>query len=406
MNWSSHLSKATGLEECLQECAASLRRELGEAPPDLLLVFVSSLFRHRYDEVPGLLSGLLPARHVLGCSGGGTIGGGHEVEHAPAVGMTAARLPGVELRTFHLDQADLPDLDGPPEGWHGALGVDCEPLPHFVLLADPFTIDVESLVAGMDFAWPRSAKVGGLASDAQVPGGNALFLDGEVYESGLVGLALTGDIEVDTVVAQGCRPIGEPLVITRCQGNFLAEVDGRPILEVLQELLLSLSERDRTLARHSLFLGLLMDATNLQPTPGDFLVRNLIGLEPEQRMLAVAAELRPGQTVQFHLRDARTSSEDLERMLGRYLGRPDRPSPQGALLFSCLGRGQYLYGEPDHDSRTFRSLVGNVPLAGFFCNGEIGPVGGRTHVHGYTSCFGLFRSRARAAAPGPPGSPP
>ena len=394
MRWTSAHGQANDLESCLRQAVAGVREGLPGGEPDLAVVFVSSLFRHRFDEVPGLLRELLPARHVLGCSGGGTIGGGREIEHAPAVALSAAVLPGVEVHPFRLEAEDLPDLDGPPDAWHRALGVAPRPTPHFVLLSDPFSFDVEALARGLDYAFPRSGKVGGLASDSPAPGGNALYLDGEVHDSGLVGLALSGNLFVDTVVAQGCRPIGEPKVITRCKGSFLLELEGRRCLEVLQEVLLDLDERDRRLARHSLFLGMLMDPTNMKPAPGDFLVRNLLGADPRHGALAVGAELRPGQTVQFHLRDARTSSEDLERMLLRY--RQDRGDtrPEGALLFSCLGRGQHLYGTPDHDTRLLEQHLGPVPTAGFFCNGEIGPVGGTTYVHGYTSCLGLFRPRA------------
>lgn len=389
MIWASGIGQARDLESCLQEAVEGLGSRV--ASPDLAVVFVSSLLRHRFEDVPRLLAELLPARHVLGCSGGGTIGGGRELEHTPAVAVCAASLPGVEIRPLRLEVDGVPDLDGPPDDWHAAMGVPPEPTPHFVLLADPFTFDTQDLAAGLDYAFPRSAKVGGLASDSPSPGGNALFLDGAVHHSGLVGVALSGNIRVDTVVAQGCRPIGKPSVITRCRHNFLLELDGRPPLEVLQELVEGLDERDRRLARHSLFLGVLMDPTKADPHPGDFLVRNLQGVEPQLGALAVGAELRHGQTVQFHLRDARTSSEDLDRMLTRYREGTDA-RPEGALLFSCLGRGQYLYAEPDHDTRVFQSHLGKVPVAGFFCNGEIGPVSGTTYVHGYTSCFALFRS--------------
>lgn len=390
MIWTSGIGQARDLESCLQAAVASVLPGLSGQKPDLVVVFVSSLLRHRFEDVPALLADLLPARHVIGCSGGGTIGGGRELEHTPAVALSAAILPGVDLHPFHLDPDDLPDLDGPPDAWHRALGVPAEPTPHFVLLSDPFTFDVQDMAAGLDYAWPRSAKVGGLASDSPSPGGNALFLDGEVHQTGLVGLALAGNVHVDTVVAQGCRPIGSPMVVTRCRHNFLLELDGRPPLEVLQGLMQELDERDRRLARHSLFLGVLMDPTNLDPAHGDFLIRNLLGVDPQQGALAVGTELRPGQTVQFHLRDARTSTEDLERMLRRYREGVDARA-EGALLFSCLGRGQYLYAEPDHDTRVFQAHMGPVPVAGFFCNGEIGPVGGATYVHGYTSCFALFR---------------
>jgi small ligand-binding sensory domain FIST len=207
-------------------------------------------------------------------------------------------------------------------------------------------------------------------------------------------VALSGNLAIDTVVAQGCRPIGQPLHVTRCDRNVLHELDGKPPLRVLQELAARLSAADRELMTHSLFLGLAMDELALEHRAGEFLIRNLIGIDPERGALAVGEQLRSGQCVQFHLRDARTSAADLEEVLGRYGQRGMAAQVEGALLFSCLGRGLHLYGRPDHDTEVFRREVGEIPLGGFFCNGEIGPVGGKTHIHGYTSSFGLFRPAA------------
>jgi small ligand-binding sensory domain FIST len=205
----------------------------------------------------------------------------------------------------------------------------------------------------------------------------------------LVGVALSGNVTVDTIVAQGCRPIGQPMFVTRCERNVLHELDGRRAIVVMQALHDTLSPRDRELLRSSLFLGVVMDESRQEYTHGDFLIRNVLGIDPQQGSLVVGTALHQGQVVQFHLRDAQTSAEDLTALLARY-----RERPAGSLLFSCLGRGQHLYGQADHDTEAFRAAVGDVPLGGFFCNGEIGPVRGRTFLHGYTSAFGLFRPRA------------
>jgi small ligand-binding sensory domain FIST len=123
---------------------------------------------------------------------------------------------------------------------------------------------------------------------------------------------------------------------------------------------------------------------------GELLVRNILGLDPEANVLAVAARLRPFQVIRFLLRDATAATEDLVRLLERHRA-AGRGACDGALLFSCLGRGAHLFGEPDHDSRLFRAHL--VAVGGFFCNGEIGQVGGTTFLHGYTSSFALFRGR-------------
>jgi small ligand-binding sensory domain FIST len=329
-----------------------------------------------------------------GCSAGGVIGGGHEVEHRPGLSLMAASLPDVEMRTFTVQDDDLPDMDASPRAWEELVGVKAGENPQFLILADPFSIRIDNLVMGLDYAFPRAAKVGGLASGASAPGENALYLDSACLRSGGIGVAFMGDVAVDTIVAQGCKPIGRPMRVTDSRQNVLLELDGRRPLEVLQELVETLSPRDRELVRSSLFLGLVMDPTKEKHERGDFLIRNIIGADMQSGILAVGAVLRTGQVVQFHLRDAQTSAEDLRLLLSRFAGPKDRS--KGAFLFSCLGRGEHLYGRPNHDSQLFQSNFGAVPLGGFFCNGEIGPVGGTTYVHGYTSCFGIFRSQSAA----------
>jgi small ligand-binding sensory domain FIST len=341
-------------------------------------------------RVPALIQGELPGALVAGCTGGGIIGAGHEVEDAPALSLTAASLPGVRLVPFHLDQHELPDGNDPQE-WREAADVDAAGKPHFLLLADPLTLDAGAMVAGLDAAYPQGSKFGGLASGGGIPGANRLFLERHTYRSGVAAVALSGNVAVETIVAQGCRPIGTPMVATRCQRNLLFEVDGQAPLEVLRELYHQLPPRDQELFRHSLFIGIEM-RDEVEYREGELLVRNLVGMDEKTGALAVGAPLHSMQVVQFLLRDARTAEEDLARLLDRSAARL-RP-PRGALLFSCLGRGAHLFGRVDHDTDLFRAKVGAVPLGGFFCNGEIGPVGGATFLHGYTSAFALFREAA------------
>jgi len=252
---------------------------------------------------------------------------------------------------------------------------------------------VERLIRGLDSSYPAGKKLGGVASGGRTPGDNALYLRERVHRAGLVGVALSGDLELDTIVAQGCRPIGLPMFVTRCRENVLQELDGRPALEVLQELYESLSAADQELCGGSLFLGIEMKEAQGEYQQGDFLIRNLLGSDAAAGTLTVGAVLRGLQVVQFHLRDARTSAEDLERRLASYGIERDAAAARGAVLFSCLGRGAHLYGRPNHDSEVLRRHLGDVALGGFFCNGEIGPVQGTTFLHGYTSAFGIFRER-------------
>jgi small ligand-binding sensory domain FIST len=396
MKWKSVLSREDSLDRALDECLASL--SASTEGPELMFVFAHSSLRHDLGGSFQHLANRSQAPTVLiGCTGGGIIGGGEEIELSPALSITAATLPGTQIRGFHLLDEQLPSPDAPPEAWHELLGIEdsVEP-PSFVLLADPFDFDLDALLRGLDYAYPRSAKIGGLASDARQPGGNRLLFDSNVYTRGLVGVALQGNLRVTPVVAQGCRAIGQPLTVTAGERNLIHELNGKAPLKQLEETVRTLSPRDRRLAETSLFLGFASESElslhsilNNEPQGApEFLIRNLIGLDPRKGSLVVGTRVRPGQTVQFHLRDAEASAQDLKRLLDRF-HRSNRP-PQGALLFSCLGRGEHLYKCPNHDSGEFHKRFRSAPLGGFFCNGEIGPVGASTYLHGYTSCFGMF----------------
>jgi small ligand-binding sensory domain FIST len=386
MKWASTASNQPDLDQARKEAAARVRAELRE-PIDLAVVFVSPHHRGRYPEIASVLRSDLHPRVLIGCSAGGVIGGGHEIEDEPGLSLSAAALPGVAIAPFHLSDATPSSLPLGP-----ASQAEAE-APGFVLLADPFTFDAEAFVSGLDARYPGSVKIGGLASGGRQPGENVLYLDDAIHRSGLVGVALSGDVRVDTLVAQGCRPIGEPMFVTRAVENQIYALDGRVPLDVLQQLYERLDRGDRELFRHSLFVGLVMREKGEVYRRGDFLVRNIAGLDAERGALVVGARVAEGTIVQFHLRDAGTSAEDLEQILSS-LAPEQRREARGALLFSCLGRGRHLYGRVDHDTDAFRRHFGEVPLGGFFCNGEIGPVHGATFLHGYTSSFGLFRPRS------------
>ncbi len=399
MQWASAVSERASLAVALEEACSLVGAQLGPGPePDLVIVFAS----HQHDLLSAPLGPQLhrrfPHAAIIGCTGAGVIGGGHEVEGAAGLSITAARLPGVSLRTFHLLADELPSPDAPPDAWAERTGVPLDAGPHFLILSDPFSLDPEALVAGLDYAWPGAAKIGGLASGGRGPRTHALYQGDLLFREGAVGVALWGDVVVDTVVAQGCRPLGEPVRVTAAAGPMLLGLDGRSPVEVLQELFSAAGPRDQELMQRNLFIGIAADALGLEPGPDEYLVRNLTGIDPKRGALTVGAHLHEGQVVRFHVRDADTSTEDLRQALTRYVRTAAGRAPAGALLFSCTGRGRYLYGEGDHDSGIFRELVAGagdgLPLGGFFCNGEIGPVAGATHLHAYTSSFGIFRPRS------------
>jgi len=406
MQWASAVSDSAQFDQAVAAVAHDIAAQMQGYAIDLALAFVSPHHAAHFLELPAAVARAMPHRTLVGCSAGGVIGGGHEVEQRPGLAVVAAHLPEVTVTPIHMDGDALPDLDGSPRSWQEAIGVPADPTPHFIVLVDPFTFPAEDFLAGLDYAYPESRKVGGIASAAQRPGQNVLYAAGQVHRAGAVIVALAGNLTIDTVVAQGCRPIGKPMLVTRAERNILLKLDGKPPLEVIQELVEELSAADRRLAQRALFLGIVTDALITEPRAGDFLVRNIIGVDPERGALAIGEILEEGQLVQFQLRDAAAAAEDLRELLGRAGAAPAgaapadaaptgdtpaHPVPRGALLFSCLGRGVGLFGRPDHDTELFRRRFEGVPVGGFFANGEIGPVGASTHLHGYTSAFGIFR---------------
>lgn len=409
MQWVSAISTQPSLELAVDEISQRIVGTLGNSP-DLLLVFISSAFSSEYSRLMPLLHDRLPAKVMLGCGGSGTIGMAadrvSEVEDDPALSVMAARLPGVNLRTFHLERENLPDLDGPPQAWIDAIGVEAEDRPNFIVLADPGLVQMNDLLQGLDYAYPGSVTVGGLASGDSLRDAKQLFVSFRAYRSGAVGVALTGNVRIEPIVAQGCRPIGTPFWVTECERNIVLKVaaqdradavadrDGaQSPLKALRQLIDRLDDKDRELAQYSLFVGLARDEFRQTLEPGDFLIRNLLGVDPNGGAIAIGDRIRPGQRIQFHLRDAATSAEDLQAVLERYIRDcpTDRPAPVGALMFACVGRGQGLYSKANFDSHLLQRYLGPLPIAGFFCNGEVGPVGGNTFIHGYTSVFALFR---------------
>jgi len=391
MKWASAISEARSSEEALNALAQSVLSELTDGI-DLAVLFVSPFFKNDFDKLPSLFYERLGCRVLVGCSAGGVIANRREIERRPAMSLVAAELPGVVVTPFHLDQADLPGLDASPKKWQTCFGTELAVAPpQFVILADPFTMNVERTLQGLDYAYPNAVKIGGLASGPEGAGQNALFVNKERYRSGMIGVALSGNIAIDTIVAQGCRPIGNPFSITKCEKNILIEINGQKPIDVLQNLYQELSETDQQLIQHSLFIGLAMTPFEENLSRGDFLIRNLMGVDSKNGAITIGAMLHEGQTAQFHLRDKETSAEDLKWYLAQYQMEKEPKSARGALLFSCMGRGAHLYGEPDFDTRLFHAQLGSVPMGGFFCNGEIGAVGNTTFLHGYTSCFGIFR---------------
>jgi small ligand-binding sensory domain FIST len=393
MRWASGVDTDKSLATSVQRAAESVFIGLGRQEPDLVIAFVSAHHAPRYEAVTELIRREFDGAFLFGCCAGGVIGGGREIEDHASVSLTGALLPGVRLKGTHLDAAQVPPVYAEPRVWEETLRMTANQQPSFLVLADPFSFETETFLRGLDRVFPRAPKIGGLASGARQVGGSVLYLGNEVFRSGCISLALTGNIEIDTVVAQGCRPIGDPLFVTSAHENLIRELDGRTPRDVMAELFEKLPIMDRDVFSQSLFIGLAMKTDVSEYVPGDFLIRNIMGMDPQSGALWVNAEIPAKSVVQFHLRDATTSAFDLERTLTAYRASQMIDGDAGALLFSCEGRGSGLYGQSDHDSNAFRRLVADVPIGGFFCSGEIGPVADATYLHGYTSAFAVFRER-------------
>jgi len=387
--WSSGLARVRSGTDELDAALETASRSLLGRQPDLGLVFCAGVEPELEARLVARVRDRLTPRVLCGCGASAVLGGGQELEGESAISFLVGCLPGTELRAMRVE------VGGTFEAENGTFGAANEAAVRgFVLFGDPWTCDAEALIAGIEARYPGSTQVGGLGSGGRAAGETGFYLDEAIHRDGAVGVGIAGgNCLLDAVVAQGCRPVGTPLFVTRARDNWLLELDGQPAVSVLRELWDQLSERDQRLAQQALFVGIEMLPERSQYGRGDFLVRNLLGANAEGAGLAVGAKLREGQVVQFHLRDAATSAQDLAERLLHYRAALDGKggAAEAALLCSCVGRGAALYAEPHHDSSAFRRTVGEVPLSGFFCNGEIGPVAGRTFLHAYTSAFGVFR---------------
>ena len=370
-----------------QALGQAAKNGLGERTADLAFLFFSRHYIDQAEQLAAAVRATLGPRLLVGCTGEGIIAGAEEIENSPGATLWAAHLPGVHLMPLRLSFGQDEDQFS-ATGWPDDLGRETES-PVFILMADPFSTPVDEVLSMIADRCPGSTAIGGLAGGGRDPGGNRVLINDEVYDGGLVGVALSGPISVRTIISQGCRPIGERYVITKAENNMIHELGGSPALEHLQATFESLSREEQQIAHRALHLGLLIDEHRNRFERGDFLVRNLIGADRNSGSVAIGDMVKEGQTVQFHLRDAQSASEDLQLLLAADRSRHQQ-LPLGALVFSCCGRGRGLFGRPHHDATTIRERMGEIPVAGFFAQGEIGPVGGSNFLHGYTASIALF----------------
>lgn len=371
MKWASTLSRDTTGAGAASRAIEVLDEELGTTP-DLVLLFVSSGLLKEAPAVVSQLRERYPNATLVGCSGAGVIGASREVEDVPAIAVVAASLPRVQLEARALRNNERVEFSHAPKA--------------VLLFGDPFSFEAESTLEQLDDSFPGVVTMGGMASGGSTPGSHRLFLDERVHTSGAVCVALSGELAVEPLIAQGCRPLGTPMFATAVDGHLLLELDGKSPIDVMQKLHAAAPPDVQERMRHSLVVGVGLKTGSVHADAGELLIRNLVGLEPKRKAVAVASVLEPLQVVQFMLRDARAAEEELAAKLAQVTS-----APAGALLFSCTGRGRGLFGVDDHDAGLFASKFPATPLGGFFCNGEFGPVSGRTWMHGFTSALALFR---------------
>lgn len=379
------------VEVAVDAALRSVEAGLGPAGPyatvDLAVVFLGSAHVEHAELVSAMVTGRLAPRHLIGTTAAGVVSDGVELERGDGLSIWAACLPGADLTPLRYEPpvGDTPaSWPAPPEGTRA-----------IVLLADPFTFPADAFLGWVQQAAPGVPVCGGLASAGQAPGHNRLLLDGDVLDGGAVGLAVAGDVAVRTLVSQGCRPIGRSFVVTRVERNLVQELGGEPPVERIRETFAAAERDERDLMRQGLHIGMLIDEYVEAPARGDFLVRGVMGAQAGTGALAIGDLVQVGQTVQFHVRDADSADTDLRELLAGL----EPGDPVGALLFTCNGRGTHLFGAPDHDAEAVRGALGDVPVAGFFCAGEIGPVGSRSFLHGYTASLLVFERSAVQRVP-------
>ena len=380
MSFAVALSEAASTADAAAAVAADLAGACEAELPVAVVFFATAAHLDAMDLLAGTLAERLAPEVLLGAGAISVIAGGRELEETPAVAAWAAPLAGAApvrlspaVGAEHSPVEELPLLGRQPRT--------------LLLVADPFSFPADRLLGELSAGFPQVRAIGGLASASQAAGGNRLVLGGEVFDDGAVGLLLESAAEVETVVSQGCRPIGRPYVVTHGERNLIHELGGRPALERLQEIVEGLDASERALVQRGLHLGIVVNEHKLDFARGDFLVRGVLGLERRSRALAVGDIVETGTTVQFHVRDAATAREDLSGLMA---GR----CADGALLFTCNGRGRRLFEVADQDASVVAGAIAPAPVAGMFCAGEIGPVGPRSYLHGFTASVALFGKAA------------
>ncbi|MDE1170366.1 MAG: FIST N-terminal domain-containing protein [Verrucomicrobium sp.] len=393
MRASSHLYAGPYDETAVRTAAHEALEKLG-TNPTLGIVFATPDYLSFKSDFLELLRLHAHIPLLVGASGQGLIGIDKESEEKPGFSILLLSMPGVTAKASILSPARCDDAEANASSWHRATGVKPGQTKAWLTFIDPFSVHIERWMARWNEAYPGIPTVGGLASNSTAAEEAWVFLDGDTVEGG-VAVSLDGPVEVKTLVSQGCKPIGEPYTITSVDQNVLYTLGSQPAYQILDGAFQALTESEKERARGHLFAGLAMSEYVEEFKRGDFLVRSILGADPNTGAVAIAAKPRVGQTLQYQLRDAEAASADLHyRLEELQTEMANGPVPFAALLCTCNGRGTGLFGDVDHDAHALDEHFPGMPVAGFFANGEIGPVGGRSYVHGYSVALAIFREAA------------
>ncbi|MGZ8633528.1 MAG: FIST signal transduction protein [Solirubrobacteraceae bacterium] len=366
------------------EAASAAAHGLNGHHCDLVVMFASGAHLAAPESTLEAVHEMLAPEHLIGCGAGGVIGGAREVEGGTAVVVWAASLGDGEASPFHATVEEIEEGSGALAGLP-----DLEGATGAILLADPFSFPTDAVLRFLSESTPLLSLLGGVASAATAQGTPALFFGEELVDSGAVGVRLDG-VEVLPCVSQGAAPIGPELTITAADGHIILELAGKPALSKLREAIEGLSDEDRDLVDGGLLMGIVVDPNKPDYIQGDFLVRGLVGADPDTGQVAVGTNVRLGQVVRLHARDAGSADRDLREALGMRMQALGGRTPAGALVFACNGRGRGMFGTADHDAEAIAFELAGAPAAGFFAAGEIGPVGGEYFLHGFTATVAVF----------------
>ena len=391
MPFAAAVSEKTSLNSAIQETVQIVAGELGRAP-DLTFAFVTHHHAKNFPSMAATIRERLGGGILLGCTGETVIGGGREYEGGPALALWSGVMPDADLIPFQLEFAETPDgfmCGGLPDD----LGIRASETRAVFLLGEPFSSVPQSVLDLLADELPNIPVIGGQASGGN-PGENRLFLNDREIDQGAIGVVLRGGPHVRSVVSQGCRPIGAPFVVTKAERNVVYELGGAPPMQRLHEIFHLLPLRDQKLVEEKgVHIGIALNEYQESFHRGDFLILNVIGVDKKSGALKAGGTIRIGQTVQFQIRDGETADSDLNKLLERHSSEHPR-LPSAGLLFSCNGRGSRMFSSMDHDAASIQSHLGPLPLSGIFAQGELGPLGGKNYIHGFTASIALFEEES------------